>query len=335
MNTYQLYNSTYASKEVIKLDKKLKTIDFDALNIFEYNLSYIKNMKPTLFYFLQIYDYTTNLLIGNQDIKDQWIIDFGGGHGFLSIYLKMRGFNVIYCDFNAKSVETAQKIKAEIGFGPDYFIEGSYQEIVDFVQTKQLDVHYLISTDTIEHVYDLNEMIGCFSQLNKQLKMIFTTASNPENAIKSRKLRQSMVKYELEENLPLRKRFLKENYPEFDEATIQDLAKNSRGYRYIDLPDFVNHYQSTNQFKQLSIDGYNTCEPKYGEWLERILPLEDYQKLAKKYSFDLQINNGFYCQIDKFGMKGKVVQMLNRFNLKNNKSGQFLAPFITLKYSRS
>jgi len=332
MNAYQHYQNTYNSKEAKELINSLNQINYQELGISDYNVNYIENMLPTLFYFFQMYDYSLQKLTENKTINDNWIVDFGGGHGFLSLYLKRKGFRVIYCDFNPNSVHTIQKISKKIGFAPDHFIQGSYQELLSFCQSKNLTIDYLISTDTIEHIYDLDEMFNYFKKLNPSLEMIFTTASNPKNFIKSKALRKLMKKDEIEEFIPLRKQYLSTHYPTLTEDEVNLLAINSRGLRYVDLNDFVNYYTQNKKLKKVDVDQFNCCEPDFGSWTERILPLKSYHELADHYNFNCTIANGFYCDLDKIGIKKEVVSMVNFITLKTNKIGLILSPFMTLKF---
>lgn len=333
MNAYQQYQNTFCSEEIKSVVKLINQINFKDLGINEYNIDYIENMQPTLFYYFQMFDYSLQKLINFAPIKGEYIVDFGGGHGFLSLYLKQKGFKVIYCDFNPSSVSTIQKISQKIGFGPDYYIEGSYQELLQFIKDRNIKVDYLISTDTIEHIHDLDEMFNYFSQLNSSIKMLFTTASNPKNFIKAKRLRKLMEKDEIEEYCPKRKEYLKKIGPELTEKELELLANKSRGLRYVDLIDFLEYYRQNQAVMQVDVDQYNCCEPDFGSWMERILPLSDYHQLAKKYNFSCTIENGFYCDVDKKGFKKKVVSLVNFSALKTNQLGLILSPFITLKFA--
>ena len=332
MSIYQHYKNTFTSETVNKFHHLLNEIVFEDLGLSDYNLNYILKMKPTFFYYIQLFDFSIQEIVSKEDYKDKWIIDFGGGHGFLSLYLKLLGFKVIYCDFNANSVQTAQKIAQTLGFGPDYYVEGSSKDVLDLINQENLDVQYLISTDTIEHVYDLDEMIGNFVKINPKIKMIFTTASNFDNKIKSKELQKSMIKDEIEEFIPMRKTYISNSFSNLKEEEINLLAKKSRGLRYVDLDDFVKFYQENKSFKKIEIDDYNCCEPEFGAWTERILPIEDYKKTASNYGLTLDVDNSFYCVVDKKGIKKYIVNLLNYFVLNNSSLGIKLAPTIILKF---
>lgn len=333
MSIYQNYKSTFTSETVNKFNQLLNQIEFEKLGLSTYNLNYIQGMKPTFYYYIQLFDFSVQEIVSKENYKDKWIIDFGGGHGFLSFYLKMLGFKVIYCDFNLNSLQTAKKIANTLGFGADYYVEGSSKELLEFILDQNLNVDYLISTDTIEHVFDLDEMMKNFVQINPKMKMIFTTASNFDNHIKSNHLRKAMIKDEIEDFIPKRKKYISDKFPEFSAAEINVLAEKSRGLRYVDLDKFVKFYKENNQIMQLDIDEFNCCEPEFGAWTERILPLSYYEKLGTKYELKLAVDNSFYCVIDKRGIKKVIGNFLNWFVLSNPKLGIKLAPIIVLKYN--
>ena len=334
MNSHTFYIQTFTSETSHQLVEILDSIDFKSLSLEEHNLDYIEKMKPNFFYYIQMFDYAINTLIKDDDIDNKWIIDFGGGHGFLSLFLKLKGFRVIYCDFNINSVQTIKKIAEHIGFGPDYYVHGSSSDVLAFINEKDLNIDYLISTDTIEHIFDLEEMFYNFHLINSSLNMLFTTASNPKNFIKAKQLRKLMNKDEIEENIPNRRKFLAENYHDLTDEELNNLANNSRGLRYVDLPEYVKFYEENRSFKKIEIDAYNCCEPEFGSWMERILPLEDYIDLGKKYDYNLEIKNGFYNYLDKKSVKKILVEQINNFMVCNKAFGIYLAPFITLKYSK-
>lgn len=333
MQSYSWYKNTFSSKEIKQLATFLNQISFESLDLTAYNLAYILKIKPSLFYHFQMFEYTMNHLFQGENSKDKWIVDFGGGHGFLSLFLKLKGFKVIYCDFNSNSLDTIQKISEELNFGADEYVLGSSKELLEFIQANGIILDYLISTDTIEHIDDLKVMFSNFRKLNPKLEMIFTTASNPKNYIKSAQLRKLMIVDEMQEYRPMRRAFILENFPELEKEIIDQLAEKSRGLKYDDLIDFVNYYKQNQKFQSINVDRYNTCEPVYGAWMERILPLKDYHEFALSNQFKLEISNGFYNVNDKEGLKKIVVENLNQFILNNKKSGFYLSPFILLKYT--
>ena len=161
----------------------IKKIEFSKLDISEYNRNYIQNMFPHINYYFKIYAEAIIRLV-NDSIPADYIVDFGGGHGFLSIFLKRLGFNVVYCDHNPLSVKAITLLKNEIGYGPDIIIEGSTSELLHYCKNNNILPKYLIATDLIEHVYDLNKLFSDLYTLNPDFSMVFTTGSVKSNLLK-------------------------------------------------------------------------------------------------------------------------------------------------------
>ncbi|MCL2073269.1 MAG: hypothetical protein FWH18_05075 [Marinilabiliaceae bacterium] len=152
----------------------------------------------------------------------------------------------------------------------------------------------MIATDLIEHVYDLNKLFSDFNKLNPNLSMVFTTGSVKSNFLKTRKLQKIMIEEETESYLPARKKFILEKFPNLGTEEVDKLAKQTRGLIYPDIKQFVEIYLKTNNMPVLEIDKYNTCDPKTGNWTERILSKKHYRKIFNNNGFQVTFDNGFY-----------------------------------------
>ena len=305
----------------------IREIDFSKLDISEYNKDYISMLLPHIHYHFKIYSDAIYQLLDNE-IHPGYIVDFGGGHGFLSLFLKRLGLDVIYCDHNPQSVKTITCIKKEIGFGPDLIIEGSSTELLSFCKTNNLIPNWLIATDLIEHVYDLYGLFFDFQALNPNLSMIFTTGSVKSNLLKSGKLRKMMIEEERSVYFPLRKQFLEENYPDKASSEIIKLAVITRGLKFTDIKYHVDKYLDTKIFPFIDIDKYNTCDPRDGNWAERILSKKQYRKIINTYHFQVSFKNGFYNEERHHPITFLIAKIANFF--VRYLSFSIFAPFILL-----
>jgi glycosyltransferase involved in cell wall biosynthesis len=297
---------------------KIRKIDFNQLDISDYNRKYIQKLIPYINYYFKIYIQAISFFSNFQPEKNL-IVDFGGGHGFLSLFLKSLGYQVIYCDINPLSVKTVSRIKEEAGFGPDYMVSGSVAELNRFCLDNQLKPDLLIATDLIEHVYDLQDFFRQLQQLNPCFKMVFTTGSNPENPYNCRQLRRYMTQTE-EIYFIKRKKFIQTNAKHLSETEINTLAKLSRGKIYSDIlksstpPD----------------DAFNTCDPETGNWAERILSFKTYEQLASEAGFRAVFTPGLYNE-ERTSKIGSFVFRLLNFCI--GKSGFKFAPYILIQLS--
>ena len=322
-------NKKHLKKVAKKTIRSIRMIDFSLLNISEYNKNYINNLLPHLNYCFKIFSEIIAQLLENDKTLD-YIVDFGGGHGFLSLFLKQLGLNVIYCDHNPESVKTIHAIKKEIGYGPDPIIEGSSSELLSFCKTKNLIPKYLIATDLIEHVYDLNALFADFYVLNPDMSMIFTTGSVQTNILKSKRLRKMMIEEERNVYLPIRKQFVLNNFPELTSSEIEKLAIRTRGLIFPDITQYVNNYLKTNDLPPVDVDKYNTCDPQTGNWTERILSKKQYRKIINAHNFRVNFKNGFYNDERNNIFTSFAAKIVNIFIRRFSVSGSLFSPFLIL-----
>lgn len=306
----------------------IKSINYTANGISDYNQGYIKNLIPNLDYYFKIYRQAINCL-NIIDTRSKNIIDFGGGHGFLSIFLKTLGFNVIYCDINENSARTINIIKQQLGIGPDYIISGSTQELVDFCNEKNIQIDYLIATDLIEHVYNLDDFFGLMQILNPKIKMVFTTGSNPYNPLKTLQLRKMMLHDEKHYRYPARLQYIIENFNHLEPSIIRKIASRTRGYNYKDI------HKSTELFMLSGIlphkiEAFNTCDPENGNWDERILPFKSYKASAIKSNFNIHFLKGEYNNNRKNPLKKNIVNIVNRLIHTSGFAGWIFTPYVVL-----
>ena len=308
--------------------KRIKEIDYNSLDISEYNRRYIYNLLPHLEYYFSMYTHAISSLSTLK--KDSCVVDFGGGHGFLSLYLKMLGYQVIYCDFNPLSVKTIELVKAQLGFGPDYIVTGSSYILSKFCKVHQLKPTHLIATDVIEHVYDLSLFFGDLQEINPSFEMAFTTASNPVNGYKCFRLRKIMKKAEAK-YVKQRTSYIRENYAQLSDQEITTLAKHTRGKIYPDIDRDVSSYLQCGTYPLLLSDRYNTCDPATGNWTERILPFKAYEQLANPYGFKIDFSPGLYNEKRNNRVVSSLFHTANLLIRKWKQAGYSLAPYVLIR----
>ncbi|MCC8144955.1 MAG: hypothetical protein LIO93_00635 [Bacteroidales bacterium] len=309
--------------------QKIRELPFQDLDISEYNKEYIQRIFPYLEYLFQIYIEAFSKLktITNKSI----IVDFGGGHGFLSLFLKSLGCQVAYCDYNPSSVHTIRTFTKLLGFGPDYIIQGNSKELKAFLKDQNVLPTHLIATDLIEHVYDLNLFFKDLKQLNPRFDMVFTTGSNPSNFLKCFQLRRDMKKEE-KKYFAKRKDFIQKNGSGLNDSQIHQLAVLTRGKNYADIQKDITLLINTGDYPTPLTDKYNTCNPETSSWDERILSFDEYRRIINGAGFHVYFSYGYYDHITNG--KRILFRILNAILRHAGKSGFFLAPYIILKVEK-
>jgi len=309
----------------------LRHIDYNALAISEYSRNYILRLLPNLDYYLEIYDHCITKLQSmlQREPGALTVVDYGGGHGFLSCLLKRCGFGkVIYIDYNPQAAETVQAVKQQLGYGPDVILQGDAATLRQWCQENNCRPDGLLGMDVIEHIYRLDTFFDDLYAMGP-MPMIFTTGSTPYNPYVVRRLHKVMLADEQGHNgqpgfYQLRRQYLADHMPQLTQEQLDYWATNTRGLQYGDLVATVN---SGKPFP--NDDPYNTCDPTTGSWTERILPLKAYQELLMPHGATVSVANGFY-NTHRSGIKALPSRALNALLLFPSTAFRPLAPFIQL-----
>ena len=309
------------------LVSQLKAIDYERLPISKYNKCYIARLKPVLSYYMKIY--ADCLLKGLESVgsapMDITFIDYGGGSGFLSMLAKQAGIGrVIYIDLNPDSVDTIRVLKALAGTGPDIILHGDSDTLADWCSANKVKPQLLIATDLIEHVYDLSAFFATLAASDNKMQMLFTTASTPFNPYVKRKLHRLMTTWE-KEYYALRLHYIHLHFPALSPAEAKEAARKTRGLTFPHIRKAVE-----NGSYPLLKDAFNTCDPRNGNWTERILPIETYRSLAKPFGYQVQVGKGFYNTDRPNPISALISSGINGLIRISGKAGFLFAPFITL-----
>lgn len=324
---------TTTTSEIRKLTDRLQAIDYDALPISDYNKQYIARLKPALGYYADIY--TDCLQRGIRSVRlrpaEITMVDYGGGSGFLSFFAKCMGIGqVIYIDRNPRSAETAELLGKQTSYGPDVILRGDSNHLADWCLAERVRPQLLIATDLIEHVYRLDRLFADLTHVNPAMRMLFTTASTPFNPYVQQRLHRLMIGCERGEMerpnyYTLRRAFIARLRPDMQEKVLDEWAEHTRGLIYDDI-----RIALENDEMPLPNDPFNTCDPATGNWMERILPIEAYERLLRPLGLQLHIDKGYYNPYRRNPLIGWLCRGLNATIRHTGKFGYLLAPFLFL-----
>lgn len=325
--------------------EQIKTIDFNHLPISEYNKMYISNLKSALDYYFDIYRQTILKAIAMQKKpkEELTLVDYGAGSGFSSLLAKEMGLGqVIYIDLNPHSVQTIKTLKSILGIGPDIILEGDSKTLKKFcLENKKTEPEIIIGLDVIEHIYDLNSFFSDVSTINPHITMVFTTASNIKNTLKSKRLYDIMDECEkgtTEDSNYLQQRFgyISKKHPELPIDQQIKLSNLSRGMTFEDIDAFIDKCLSEKddtKWQSKESNPHNTCDPATGNYAERMLSFEEYKELGALFNFGLEISAGGYNEYRKNILTKAICKVINRIIANHQTTGFKVAPYIVLTYS--
>lgn len=288
--------------------ERFKQIDIDTLPISDYNKVYLHRIKNSVDYYADIYNHCIDIALDNvkKPVGEVVMVDYGGGHGLLSMIAKERGFGkVVYIDTNPYSVETLHHLSKIIQVKPDEILLGDSSKLKQWSNDTNQRVDVLLGMDVIEHIYCLDDFFSDITKLSSKLYALFTTGSNPYNKRVVKRLHKVMIEDE-EKYYELRKDYIQTLCPDYSEKELDYWAASTRGLIYEDIKNAV-----ASESINILADLYNTCDPRTGSWTERILPLEDYSQLSEQYGYDMHYQLGYY-NVHQKGLKGIMARFLNK-----------------------
>jgi 2-polyprenyl-3-methyl-5-hydroxy-6-metoxy-1,4-benzoquinol methylase len=316
-------------------------VDADSVTQHAYANRYLKYLQANAYYFTRIYADLLQILLIETDRTPSQIslLDYGAGNGLLGLFAKYCGFKKVYInDLDPDFLEASKRLSEFMKIEIDGFLSGDIGLISKDSAMHSLDA--VVGTDVIEHIYDLDLFFQKIREMNPNMLTCFTTASNPENTFKCKKIRKLQWKDEWEgsateyvmdngseEHPPyreLRKNILSEN---FSGKELEDWIRVTRGKNRSDILQAIESHRSGAPMPEELNDPYNTCHPETGSWTERILSLETYRSLYASNGFSLTIQNGYFNQYGRSNKK-IVLYLLNRLIII---FGTKIAPFIFLK----
>ncbi len=322
---------------------KLSVIISNDLIIDDYCKRYLDHLLLHSKYYLTIYAQVLDKAMQHAEKPTYEInlVDFGAGNGLLGIFAKYCGFKKVFlCDSDADFVKAAEVMGDALSIFIDGMITGDIDQLKNIVQNETIDI--IVGTDVIEHIYNLDDFFEGVRKINNRMVTVFTTASNPSNFLKVRKLKKLQVKDEYEGGDPtdfvlagskkheafivMREKIILTAFPLIPSATLKQLAALTRGSKKTDILLAVEHYLASGKMPVNKGITSNTCNPITGSWTERILPIAIYNNIYTKNHFDMEVHNGFYNAYSKGNKK--------YFNLCMNflvrLTGKIIAPYITL-----
>lgn len=317
----------------------------------DYPGRYLNHILSHLGYYSSIYKYIIDIArrFSQKPVEELTVLDFGAGNGLLGMFAKHYGFKKVWInDVDEDFLNASKRLAQNTNIRIEGFIKGNEKDILNYFESINSAPDVILGTDVIEHIYDLESFFSAIKKINPDIVHVFTTASNPYNYWKVKKLRklqyqdefvgypESSVDYSFHYTGPAlsffeqRKKIIAGSFSQLNQDEITELAKRTRGQNKNDILNSVGKYVLTGEMPVGYSDPYWICDPETGSWTERVLPITTYQKIYKENEFSLKVFNGYYNSFDDKNLKSLAARIINTAIGFNHYIGRYFSPFIVL-----
>ena len=307
---------------------KAETVVPKALPISAYNQRYLSEHLSRLFSLMKRIGFFLAWVIkdSQRPYKDLVLVEYGAGTGLPCCVAKLLGIGtVIYSDHFAPSCEDAKAIHHAFGTEADAYVCGELEEIIEYLKSKQLACDALISSDCIEHIYDVDKFLMLHKDIpGNRLTVAHSSGANSKNPFRVRQLKKYHIQREYlgfqvkeghkptelgESYLEVRRRLIREYAPDLSVDIIDKLATHTRGMRKEDIYAAVDTFRKMATLPPLPAHPTNTCDPLNGNWAEHLLDFHHLVEVMNAAGFSAQIVPGYYAGTTP--LRRLVLPMLN------------------------
>jgi hypothetical protein len=336
-----------------RLYAKLVDLNVNLLEISDYNKRYfgeytIKCLRSAL----QKYSYLLAWSVAFSRVKlDRLVfIDYGGGPGTLSLLAKEFGIGrVIYNDIYGVSCRDARVIGQKVKSEANDYILGDIDNLIDFLKRSGISCNAIVSSDVIEHIYDIESYLRKLSALSEiSLSIVMATTANSLNPlIKRQRMRMHFdVEYKdreetwgfkkrdsLRSYLNIRRECVSQYAPSLSDEEVDSLAMATRGLVISDIEKCVEEYLRTGRISRKPNHPTNTCDPFTGNWAEHLMDVNHLKRVLCDEGFKVSVLSGYYGTPNS-AVKRIIGRCLNPLISVFREKGLVLAPFYALYASR-
>ena len=295
------------------LEEHLGPLDVDLLPITDYNKNYLgkyqKNMRGNLMNAVFLLAWAIDGT--GKPLAEISLLDHGGGFGLLSLLAKQAGVGqVLYSDIYDGSCRDARMIGRELGLEADEYLHGEMEELISQVRERQLPCDAIISNNVIEHVYDYQKLFRQLPGLTDgPLVVAMQTTANPENPVVLKRHRQIHHCREYEGLEPeygqketemlrayreVRRGIILEVASDLPKEAVGQLVDRTRGLAEAEIREAVTVYREKNILPQIPNHPSNTCDPRSGNWAERLVAPSEMEHVLRNEGFEVRAMPGYY-----------------------------------------
>lgn len=337
-----------------RLYTRLRELTMEGLEISDYNRRYFGSHvghADVLRGHLAKYGYILEWALSGIDKNPENIVllDYGGGHGMLSLLAKEVGVGtVIHNDIYPISCQDAEKIASAIGLRADHYVPGDIDGVCEYCKIHGISCDVVANYDVIEHIYDIDDFLGKLNTLSDGPMSVFlASAANNLNPRIRRLLQKQHHEFEYQDRplkygrkptdairaiLDIRKEIVSSRSPSLPVEKVEHLAVLTRGLMEREIVAAVDTYLATGKFPEPPKHPTNTCDPYTGNWFERLMDPHQLAASLSRRGFVTEVRCGYYDSSSNL-LSRSLKAALNAAITVLGRHGLRLAPYFAL-YAR-
>lgn len=334
-----------------RLHTKLSGLALDNVGISDYNRRYFGShikCDDVLRGHLTKYGYILEWALSGikKDVNDLVLLDYGGGHGMLSLLAKESGVGtVIHNDIYPVSCLDAEKIGIDLSLQADHYVPGDINRVVEFCKGQNINCDVVANYDVIEHIYDIHDFLGKLNSLSDGPMSIFlASAANELNPRIKRILQKQHNEFEYQDRsekfgrkptdatraiLNIRREIITSYAPSLPVAAIDRLSLLTRGLMKHDIEAAVDSFKATGKYPDPIRHPTNTCDPYTGNWFEHLMDPYQLAHQLTRSGFSASVKCGYYDSAGS-AFKASFKGVLNAFITNLGGQGLRIAPYYAL-----
>ena len=246
----------------------------------------LRERLPNILAYLEVYAYIiSNAIPENKRLDEIVLLDYGGGVGYMSLLAKQAGIGkVVYHDVDPGAQLRAQIVGETLSLEADQYLCGTEDVLLNYPET----FNSIVSSDVLEHVYSMENVIRCWSVAAVQgAKMFHQTGANYRNLHQRWHLSRVQREHEARYILASRKELIARSFPMLPEEKVTTLSEKTRGLNEADILVAVDNYLKTKNIPEPD-HPTNTCELS-GYWIERFMEPNNVAAECRKHGFSAEV----------------------------------------------
>lgn len=259
--------------------------------------------------------------------KNTLIVDHGAGIGFFAMLVERMGWTSICHDISNEYMEGIKILGKQLSAEPRHYVVGDTDALIHYCLSSHLQPNALASRNVIEHLPDYAIFFRDLMKISSPgFSVVITTSANEHHPIV--KWIHKKIHHQFENigsntdmdnptlnskscGVLLRRDIISRHFPQFSEDKMQHLAQSTRGLMEASIIESVQNYIHHGIHPSPIPHPTNTRDPYNGVWVERLVPISDYEKAALQAGFAFQALMGFYNEYYSKVYKNVLTRILN------------------------